>query len=836
MLTELSAGGIGIGNTYDYFRLAFQGEVSAPLVADSTATEIEAALEEMRTIDDVTVATTGNADEFTITFGGTQAETDVPQLIGDVIAADDGTLVHSITQTYDELYRVTSVDDSTVDYTFEYDALDRLTKQAEQHSTLSPEIELSYEYDKVGNRLEMDAKIGMNNDYSTSFVYDELNRLKSITQEDNAVTGNSIADKHLTYSFNPLGQIQVIRRFNGNTATNPSLRTSFSYDNANRLESINHQKVSSSSVATSLNLYEFEYDFMSRIEEIDSTADGLSTFTYDRVSQLTDASHSNGRAAEDYDLDATGNRDDSNYNVGDRNLTTTDGTFNYTYDNEGNRTRKTEISSGDYEEYTWDHRNRLTSVESFESGVTDSVQSIKYEYDAFNRLIRRIFDDDGDNGTNAATDTFFAGFDGLNATLEFDGIKYLDLTHRYLWGLGEQLIAAEVVTSLGSDGEILWPLTDQVGTIRDVGKYNSISGEFEIINHRVYDSFGNLTSETAGSAEDLAFGFTSRWTDPATGLTNHLNRWFDPQIGKWLSNDPIGFRAGDANVQRYVGNNPISFVDPNGLNKVVTDGIGQLENNSDHGIWKSKQDQNEDNGSSSTLANSGSTQINSNTPVKPIPANQGASTDIIFEGRKIGTATITDYGPASGNPFPDGTVPKGARIKIEVELDPPDESTPPKPGEKPLVFRWRNKGTVKLFHPPKPNSPTNGNFHNSTPHATFQDYLDPDESPLDPNSDGKEWYYTDEQYMRVNEILGQRDPDRPKHQPAPFDDRAVQNPKKYETYNLGNGNTPSGWAQTYKTQLVIVPDMNASSGGTVVAEFEWGYHFHFGGFPNVHID
>lgn len=43
------------------------------------------------------------------------------------------------------------------------------------------------------------------------------------------------------------------------------------------------------------------------------------------------------------------------------------------------------------------------------------------------------------------------------------------------------------------------------------------------------------------------------------------NRWMDPTIGRWISEDPIGFDGEDENLHRYVGNNPISRVDPNGL-------------------------------------------------------------------------------------------------------------------------------------------------------------------------------------------------------------------------------------------------------------------------------
>ncbi len=113
---------------------------------------------------------------------------------------------------------------------------------------------------------------------------------------------------------------------------------------------------------------------------------------------------------------------------------------------------------------------------------------------------------------------------------------------RIPWGPDDQLLADEIVDSLTTEGEILWALADQVGTIRDIGTWNDTSSEYEIANHRVYDSFGNLTDET-NSSVDLAFGFTGRWTDPTTGLTHHLNRWFDSSIGKWLSNDPIGALA-----------------------------------------------------------------------------------------------------------------------------------------------------------------------------------------------------------------------------------------------------------------------------------------------------
>jgi hypothetical protein len=40
---------------------------------------------------------------------------------------------------------------------------------------------------------------------------------------------------------------------------------------------------------------------------------------------------------------------------------------------------------------------------------------------------------------------------------------------------------------------------------------------------------------------------------------------YDPKVGRWLSEDPLGFRAGDTNLSRYVSNNPVNMVDPSGL-------------------------------------------------------------------------------------------------------------------------------------------------------------------------------------------------------------------------------------------------------------------------------
>ncbi|MEX1027029.1 MAG: RHS repeat-associated core domain-containing protein, partial [Candidatus Paceibacterota bacterium] len=59
----------------------------------------------------------------------------------------------------------------------------------------------------------------------------------------------------------------------------------------------------------------------------------------------------------------------------------------------------------------------------------------------------------------------------------------------------------------------------------------------------------------------------SYYRDPELDLYLAGIRYYDPQAARWASKDPIGFDAGDANLYRYVGNNPVNEVDPSGLDE-----------------------------------------------------------------------------------------------------------------------------------------------------------------------------------------------------------------------------------------------------------------------------
>jgi len=125
-------------------------------------------------------------------------------------------------------------------------------------------------------------------------------------------------------------------------------------------------------------------------------------------------------------------------------------------------------------------------------------------------------------------------------------------------------IEAEEAVKGGADEMVQWTLTDHLNTVRDIAKYNSQTDTTTVVNHLVYDAFGKLRSET-NPAVDSLFLFTGRPFDQDSQLQNNLNRWYDARVGRWLSEDPVGFAAGGMNLYRYVENQALTKTDPSGF-------------------------------------------------------------------------------------------------------------------------------------------------------------------------------------------------------------------------------------------------------------------------------
>jgi RHS repeat-associated protein len=84
-----------------------------------------------------------------------------------------------------------------------------------------------------------------------------------------------------------------------------------------------------------------------------------------------------------------------------------------------------------------------------------------------------------------------------------------------------------------------------------------------VVKSYAYDAFGNILSET-GSLAHNPFTYTAREYHAPSGLYYYRARFYDPTIGRFITQDPIG-HLGGMNLYVYVGNAPVSFIDPLGL-------------------------------------------------------------------------------------------------------------------------------------------------------------------------------------------------------------------------------------------------------------------------------
>ena len=77
------------------------------------------------------------------------------------------------------------------------------------------------------------------------------------------------------------------------------------------------------------------------------------------------------------------------------------------------------------------------------------------------------------------------------------------------------------MTSTSTDGDVLWPLADNLGSVRDI-----VESDGTVANHITYDGYGNVTSEYASSVEHI-FGFTGRDRDEESDLQYNRARYYD---------------------------------------------------------------------------------------------------------------------------------------------------------------------------------------------------------------------------------------------------------------------------------------------------------------------
>ncbi len=113
----------------------------------------------------------------------------------------------------------------------------------------------------------------------------------------------------------------------------------------------------------------------------------------------------------------------------------------------------------------------------------------------------------------------------------------------------------EKVGRVGADGERRHWLGDQVGTVGVVLEERGSGAETV-----VRDAWGNRI----GGSTSERYGFAQREEDGESGLVYMRARMYDPRVGRFMQEDPLRSNRPIKNYL-YARNNPLSFIDPLGL-------------------------------------------------------------------------------------------------------------------------------------------------------------------------------------------------------------------------------------------------------------------------------
>ena len=442
-----------------------------------------------------------------------------------------GVTTRTISYAYNSGSELTSAADPDSAYAHTYDLAGRLSTVNNSGTPGVPSVTLTYGYDFKDNRTSRTDNLASSG--STTWNYDKADRLTSVALSASGGAANA------WWTYDTKNRVTALNR----NSTMYGMWTDFTYDNASRVTQIKH---SAYPVGTRS---QFDYDYNAAHEVTSYTGpEGTLSYSYDTTGQLTGAS---GARTETYSYDLNGNRNPTGYVTTAGNRLQSDGTFNYTYDNEGNLLTRTRVSDSQLTEFIWDYRNRLTKVLVKNSSGT-VLKEARFTYDVYDRRIGRWYDQDG-AGAGAAVQEWTV-FDGDNAYADFDSSGALQ--RRYLFGQGVDKIMARVSAS----GIVEWYLTDRLGSVRQITN----QGGSTILDAITYDSYGRILSETAPNVGGR-YKFTGREWESVFDQYYYRGRFYDPFTGRFTGVDPIGFEADDANLYRYVGNTPLNSTDPFGL-------------------------------------------------------------------------------------------------------------------------------------------------------------------------------------------------------------------------------------------------------------------------------
>ena len=472
---------------------------------------------------------------------------------GELTSVDYSDSTPDIAYTYNRIGQQKTVEDAAGTRIFTYNAALQPISEA-----------ITGMYDKTINRTYATSGVagrytGINigTEYDVSYSYDTLGRLSNVTNDPNGTND--------TFSYAYLANSNLV----ASIAYPHNISVTNTYE-ANRDLITQIKNYVSFVPSVAISQYDYTNDALGRCTSMSksgtafSAADTIS-YTYNDRSEVTsadavtDANYNFG-----FDYDSIGNRKtydttESGSNV--QSVYTTNNLNQYTsitnpaqsptYDDDGNMLTMT-LASGSWTN-TFNAENRIIAQEK-------SDAKLEYVYDYMGRRVeKKVYS--GSVGNWVLDEHWKFVYDGYEQIEKLDGLNSDGVARKRIWGNGK--IIADIHSST-----VYYALGD---ANKNITEYLDSSGVIQ--GHYEYSPFGKITVASGDMADDFEYRFSSEVFDQETGLSYYNYRYYSPELGRWLSRDPI-MEEGGENLYGMVGNDPVGWWDLIGLASKELNQIG----------------------------------------------------------------------------------------------------------------------------------------------------------------------------------------------------------------------------------------------------------------------
>jgi RHS repeat-associated protein len=405
-----------------------------------------------------------------------------------------------------------------VNYIYTYDARNRVTNLNAQLDGYT--FNVGYDYDTFSR---VTALTYPGRSKAVNYTYDELDRIKAVEgftyemlyDKDNKLEYYNLKGLAKHYSYDDNDRITRIRV---DPIIGDLMELNYSYDAVGNITKIENEFYDSATQTSKTSTDYYGYDGLNRLiwygnlpyEQKASTSG--TTWSYDGAGNMITKETSQGSITFGYDK---------------ANRLLTMGTTNFTNDNTGARTGK--IQGTNTWTYDYDGESRLTQVNK--NGATQ----VQCGYDGNGMRYKKV-----ENGK-----TIYYIYSGSNPLVEYSST---DGKYTYRIYAGKQAVAEE------KGGVVKYYHKDHLGSTRVV---TDASGN-KVAEYK-YAPYGEKETST-GTGSD--YQFTDKTTDASTGLSYYGARYYDPEVGRFITVDP---GKDGMNWYAYANDNPLIFVDPTGL-------------------------------------------------------------------------------------------------------------------------------------------------------------------------------------------------------------------------------------------------------------------------------